>query len=304
MMYNRKHIPIIVAHRANSRRRIRYFINNDIVDTIEIDVIKSPHNGSIILKHMDEDEFMRDFIVRNNEVELLNNNENIIKKVFSWINDKIRNSKTRKSKKYYLGYVLEYINGLSIMKNRKVNVIIDLKAKGVANEVASIIKSTKFNGVIYISSKYHKELTKIKHLVPQVKVLASFDGEPVGLSDYLRKIGVDGASVRAAFVDKDLINDLHSHGYIVAVWTVNDPELAKHLALLGVDMIITDIPETLKKVLELEEEYRAMQDEIDLDHYAESSSKGVVIGGLEHMFGYELGQQGKEYSSLRKEKPK
>ena len=303
MTYSRKHIPIIVAHRANSCRRIRHFINNGIVDTIEIDVIKSPHNGSIILQHMDEDEFIRDFIVKN-EIELLNNSENIIKRILLWINDKIKNSKAKKSKKYYLGYVLEYINSLSMMKNKKINVIIDLKAKGVADEVASIIKSTKFNGVIYISSKYHKELTKIKHLVPQVKVLASFDGEPVGLSDYLRKIGVDGASVRAAFVDKDLVNDLHSHGYIVAVWTVNDPGLAKHLALLGVDMIITDIPETLKRILELEEEYRVMQDEIDLDHYAEHSVKRVVIGGLEQMFGYELGQQGKDYSSFRKEKSK
>lgn len=302
MIYNRKHIPIIVAHRANSCRRIRHFINNGIVDTIEIDVIKSPHNGSIILQHMDEDEFIRDFIIKN-EVELLNNNESIVKRILLWINNRIKNSRTKKSKKYYLSYILEYINSLSKTRNRRINVIIDLKAKGVANEIAGIIKSTRFNGTIYVSSKYHKELTRIKHLVPQVKVLASFDGEPIGLSDYLRKIGVDGASVRAAFIDKDLVNDLHSHGYIVAAWTVNDPGLAKHLALLGVDMIITDIPETLKRILELEEEYRAMQDEIDLDHYVERSER-VVVGGLEHMFGYELGQQGGDHSVLEKKKSK
>ncbi len=297
-MYTRRHIPVIVAHRANSRRRIKHYIFNSIVDAIEMDFVKSPTNGGIVLQHVDEDYVIRDFIIKN-ESEFLDNVKlgfNVryyAKKLKSWITDTLTHKRcNKKPRKYYLENILSFIDEQLRKANRNMTIIIDLKAKGVAKELAKTLTNTPIhNATIYISSKYHSELAKIKQLAPHVKVLASFDGEPVNVSEYLKSLDMDGASVRAAFVDKSLVNDLHKHGFVLAVWTVNDLGMARHLARLGVDMIITDIPEVIRKVLELDEEYRSMQDEINLDRYAEQSEDRIVLGGLEHMFGYELGHQ-------------
>ena len=307
MMYTRRHIPIIVAHRANSRRKIKHYIFSNIVDAIEMDFVKSPSNGSIVLQHADEDYVIRDFIIRNeseflDNVKLGFNVKYYAKRLTSWIADTLTRKRcNKKPRKYYIENILNFIDEQLRKANRSITIIIDLKAKGVAKELARALTEIQIhNAKLFISSKYHSELAKIKQLAPHVKVLASFDGEPVNASEYLRSLGMDGASVRAAFVDKNLVNELHKHGLLLAVWTVNDLSMARHLARLGVDMIITDIPEVIRKVLEFDEEYRSMQDEIDLDRYAEHSEDRVFVGGLEHMFGYELGHQ----NEFREEKKK
>lgn len=47
-----------------------------------------------------------------------------------------------------------------------------------------------------------------------------------------------------------LVANAHRHGQQVNVWTVNDPETIRRLAALGVDAIITDVPDVAKAALE------------------------------------------------------
>lgn len=44
-------------------------------------------------------------------------------------------------------------------------------------------------------------------------------------------------------VDRKLVEHCHRHGIAVHVWTVNDPERAEWLRSLGVDAIISDVPD-------------------------------------------------------------
>ncbi len=50
-------------------------------------------------------------------------------------------------------------------------------------------------------------------------------------------------------VDGARIEDAHGRGLAVKVWTVNDEDRMKHLIDLGVDGIITDYPDRLRRVL-------------------------------------------------------
>lgn len=43
-----------------------------------------------------------------------------------------------------------------------------------------------------------------------------------------------------AFADDDTLHMIREAGFRIGVWTVNDPERAKHLAAWGVDCVITD----------------------------------------------------------------
>jgi glycerophosphoryl diester phosphodiesterase len=48
------------------------------------------------------------------------------------------------------------------------------------------------------------------------------------------------------FVDEALVAAMHGAGLRVYVWTVNDPEEIRHLAVLGVDGICTDYPDVAR----------------------------------------------------------
>lgn len=237
--------PLIVAHEANSYRKIKRYIT--AADIIEIDVIKS-RGDTIVLKHISDDELLRnlrDSIINKSHSEYRKGYGNILSRIAG----KIRFFKPGKWE-YRLEDALRYISNLGLKENRSIGVMIDLKVKGIADKVAKIINSIEFNGTVYVSSRYHRELVRIKHLAPQAKALASFSSEPINLAEYIHKAGLDGVSVHAAYVDKDIIDELHSYKYIVAVWTVNDPMLALYLTSLKVDMIITDIPETIGRIIE------------------------------------------------------
>lgn len=51
------------------------------------------------------------------------------------------------------------------------------------------------------------------------------------------------------FVDADLVARAHDRGLAVNVWTVDDPERMAELAGLGVDGVITNVPDVARRVL-------------------------------------------------------
>jgi glycerophosphoryl diester phosphodiesterase len=50
--------------------------------------------------------------------------------------------------------------------------------------------------------------------------------------------------------DKRLVDDAHSAGLQVHVWTIDEPDEMEHLLALGVDGIMTDKPLVLKQILQ------------------------------------------------------
>ena len=50
-------------------------------------------------------------------------------------------------------------------------------------------------------------------------------------------------------IDQHAVNEAHGLGLTVVVWTVNDPEAMGHLLDMGVDGIISDRPDVLRKVV-------------------------------------------------------
>ena len=50
--------------------------------------------------------------------------------------------------------------------------------------------------------------------------------------------------------DKRLVDDAHSAGLQVHVWTIDEPDEMEHLLDLGVDGIMTDKPLVLKQILQ------------------------------------------------------
>jgi len=216
--------PIIVAHRANTLKRIRKYIEFR-VPAIEIDVIDS--SNDVVLQHVREEAPLWFESSHHNSMHVF---RRLLFNISAF-------------RPLRLVDVLRVVNG-------KTNVLIDLKSKEIADKVVDAIKKANFKGEVYVSSKYHCDIRSIKDLMPEVKGLLTLEDQPLNLAEYIRKAKADGISMRVAFVEKSLVDELHKHGYIVATWTVNDVELARQLSAIGVDMIVTDIPEVLMRELQ------------------------------------------------------
>jgi len=70
--------------------------------------------------------------------------------------------------------------------------------------------------------------------------------DPVAL---LEDLGAVGLSVRQDRITDGLAEPLHAAGKRLYAWTVNDVERARELGAMGVDAVITDVPETLAPAL-------------------------------------------------------
>lgn len=216
--------PLVVGHRANSWRRIRRFLSIG-VPVIEIDVVVE--NGEVFLKHADETEIA---IMRGDELGRLH--EEGLAAVLT----------SRLFRRIKLVDVLSFLSG-------RADVLLDLKLPGMAERVAEAVRLSGFRGRVYVSSKYHANIKLFKELMPGVTGLITLHDLPVDVVDEVRKSEADGVSINAAYVDKEVVDLLHREGFIVDVWTVNSPQLARVLASLGVDMITTDNPEAIMRVL-------------------------------------------------------
>lgn len=68
--------------------------------------------------------------------------------------------------------------------------------------------------------------------------------------DFAKSIGADALHPHQIFVTEDLVEEAHENGIMVNPWTVNKEKDMIRLLKLGVDGLITDLPNVAKKVIE------------------------------------------------------
>ncbi len=126
----------------------------------------------------------------------------------------------------------------------------DIKNRGIEEKLLELIDRYDIERPIVVSSGYYDVLKRIKELEPRIAVfLGNVSFYPVS-SSIVEEVGADGISIELSYVDKHLIDIMHSEGLMVAAWTVNDVELLPRLVELGVDIVLTDYPLEALRVLE------------------------------------------------------
>ena len=134
----------------------------------------------------------------------------------------------------------------------KMRINIELKAnkheKMLAERTLKIIEANNFiDQVIFTSFKF-AEADKIRELNPKAKVGYIFGRLPKDVDVFTADI--DLLSVNIKTVDAEFMKKAKANNKEVHVWTVNEPEDMKRMIELGVDAIITNYPDVLRKVLD------------------------------------------------------
>ena len=119
--------------------------------------------------------------------------------------------------------------------------------------LVELIQKHNLYDQVIISSFNPVTLIKVRHVDPQVALGMLYWGQQ--LPAFLREIWLSPILRPEAFhphhtlIDEEYMIWAKAIPAAVNTWTVNDPDEARRLAALGVDTIITDVPDTILAAL-------------------------------------------------------
>lgn len=141
-------------------------------------------------------------------------------------------------------------DAIILAKDKDIKLNIELKTntnnETVAKELVSILEEYNFIYNCVVTSFNYDLLQEVKKINPRVKIgylMYLIKGD-------LNKLNVDFISIEETIATKKIIDDAHTLGMEVHIWTVNDKDNIERFINLGVDNIITDQVELCFKTLE------------------------------------------------------
>jgi glycerophosphoryl diester phosphodiesterase len=157
----------------------------------------------------------------------------------------------------YTGERIPTLNETLRLVKGKVRLIIEIKPAGMEREVITAIHEAGVNPAdVMIFSFKHDVIRTMAAREPRLPTTWLIGEMPWGESER-RETLAEALRARASViglpltrVDPAIVHLAHESGFLVFVWTVNEPDDMRYLARIGVDGIITDRPDVLIHVLE------------------------------------------------------
>jgi glycerophosphoryl diester phosphodiesterase len=144
-------------------------------------------------------------------------------------------------------------------RERGIRLNVELKKPGVGAQVARLLRETRVEELVLISSFYQAALLEMRQVAPHIPrayLMGTRTFRPdVRLREGWPFFALRQVAARAWHPAWELpllrrvVPLVRRAGYAVNVWTVNDPALMRRLIALGVDGIITDVPDVLRRIL-------------------------------------------------------
>lgn len=139
---------------------------------------------------------------------------------------------------------------------RRLYVNVELKTEsretdGLEQATADVITRHNMQRRVIVSSFNPLALARFRALLPDVPAGFLYDatmGDPLAL---MRAAGltVEALHPHHTLLDAGLMVLARTHGWWVNTWTVNDPARAVELRGVGVDIVMTDNPDTVRRAL-------------------------------------------------------
>jgi glycerophosphoryl diester phosphodiesterase len=134
--------------------------------------------------------------------------------------------------------------------NKKVQINIELKGENTAEPVSEAIKYFILqNGwkeeMFLVSSFNHQELKKFKELMPNIRIGILITEIPINYAKIAQDLNAWSINPSMEFINQTFIDDAHSRGLKVLIWTVNSSEDIKRMKSLGVDGVFSNFPDRI-----------------------------------------------------------
>lgn len=130
---------------------------------------------------------------------------------------------------------------------------VEIKAEGprLLERLLALEDEYKLGGRVIYSSFNHFNLTELQAMRPGVTVAPLYNFNMVAPWLYTAIVGAQAVHphYQQLFLLPDYIAECHKRKIAVNTWTVDDPDIARQLAGMGVDAIITNKPDVLRAAL-------------------------------------------------------
>lgn len=135
----------------------------------------------------------------------------------------------------------------------KVKMQIELKAAGLEDNLVATIKRNNIAADAMLISFYHDFIRRAKEIAAAdkitVKTGALIVGNPANPAEVAKAANADYLSANQSFTDERVVKELRRAGIGITVWNCDTERDIKRLAGLEVDMIGSNRPDLLMKVL-------------------------------------------------------
>lgn len=123
--------------------------------------------------------------------------------------------------------------------------------EGIEQEMVDMIRAYGLMDRVIISSFNHRSLAKVKRIAPELPVGTLTECQLVGGVEYIHRAGFQYIHPSAYGLTKEIVDGYHAKGIGVNVWTFDAyPYDVEELVRMGVDGIIHNDPEYVKKIVE------------------------------------------------------
>ncbi len=121
----------------------------------------------------------------------------------------------------------------------------------VVDDVVALLADREFRDHVLISSFHLPTIDRVKALDRRLRtgLLTFVDPLPGDSLAAVVERGHDAVHPYDMTVDGALVTEAHRVGLEVNVWTVDDPARIESLAALGVDGVVTNVPDVARRVL-------------------------------------------------------
>jgi glycerophosphoryl diester phosphodiesterase len=129
--------------------------------------------------------------------------------------------------------------------------IVEIKPPGIGREVARVIREMGLEDRVFVQSFEEEAIKDFRAELPQVTtgLLIGERGPAAGAlraREHVRRAREAGASAvvcHYSFITPEYLDEAHGRAMVVWVYTVNDAALVRILTDMGIDGIITDVPD-------------------------------------------------------------
>ena len=125
--------------------------------------------------------------------------------------------------------------------------MLDLKVKGVAQQVVEAVRGARFNGPVIYASFLHDELSHVRMADPAGSLLVLFGRLPQDPVARAIEHGPSHVGLRHDTATRPLVDAFHRAGLLVFVYTANTPGDIQHAVSIGTDGVISNFPERVDR---------------------------------------------------------
>jgi len=125
--------------------------------------------------------------------------------------------------------------------------MLELKIRGLAKPVTEIVERSGFSSPVIYASFNHRELVRIRQILPKAEILALFDKAPIRPKAFVAKLHPSHIGIHFQRLTKPLAKAFHDNRVRMVVFTVNERSEMERVMDIRVDGIISDYPDLLKE---------------------------------------------------------